>query len=55
MKLREMREAEDSAAHRNRTGRLAKWQELVREAAKERSADVEPPQGIEILVCVLGS
>lgn len=47
-KLREFREAEECTVHRQRAGRLQKWQELVRETAKENSAKVDPPMTIQI-------
>ena len=50
-KLKEMRDEEDTACFQQRTSRLAKWRELVAEAAKEKSVKVSLPDALEHLVC----
>ena len=37
--------------HRQRSGRLAKWQELAREAAREREVKLDLPQSLECHCC----
>lgn len=49
-KLKELRDEEDCPMFRQRASRLAKWKELVDEAAKARSLDVAVPDSLEILV-----
>lgn len=54
-KLKELRDEEDSIQYRQRAGRLDRWKEMVREAAREKEVDVTPPDSLEHLVCVLFS
>ena len=49
-KLKELRDEEDSAMFRQRASRLAKWKELVEDAAKAKSMTLSPPDALESLL-----
>ena len=46
-KLKELRDAEDTTAYRQRASRLAKWIEMTKERARENAVTIPPVDSLE--------
>lgn len=50
-KLKEMRDEEETAQWRQRSGRLQRWREIVGEASVEKDVKVAIPDGLQRMGC----